>query len=528
MQSEDQKLMDEGAERALLAVLMKKPDVLRELSLTLRSDEFYFEKHRHIFQAIVDLEERKEPVDSITLSRHLRDHNLLDGAGGPAYLAGLRSEVPAVANVGSYLRIVQDCALRRAILETSRKIAHEAASDPSAIRELADSASRRFLDLALTGAQSDILPISEPLAEFVRAVLQGTEQGKQGLTGVPSGFYQLDKMTNGWQPGELIILAARPGMGKTAFALNMLLNAAQDRRGPVTGAIFSLEMSATQLVGRLLSSAARVDSRMLRERRLDGKDATDRFVETVTRLRDLPIFIDETPQITVPEIARKCRKLAHDHGLGVIIVDYLQLMQGNSSSRNANREQQISEISRGLKGLARELEVPVIALSQLNRAVEQRPDKRPMLSDLRESGAIEQDADIIVFLYRQAYYDRLAGQGEEGGGAMMASPDGDDAEVIVAKHRSGSTGKILLTFLGDYTLFANRQNEGPPPPSDEDLRGASATTGFDPDVDFAPPPPAPLEEQSPPPLSAESGGWEDAMMDDFSADFGDDDDDSPI
>lgn len=533
MQNDDQKLMDEGAERALLAVLMKQPDALRELSLTLRAEEFYFEKHRHIYQAIIALDEADEPVDSITLSRHLRDHNLLEGSGGPAYLAGLRSEVPAVTNVTSYLRIVQDCALRRVILETSRKIAHEAASEPGSIRELADSASRRFLDLALSGAQTEVLHIAEPLNEWVATILDVNRGPKDGLTGVPSGFYALDRMTNGWQSGDLIILAARPGMGKTAFALNLLLNAAQDRRGPRAGVIFTLEMAATQLVSRLMASAARVDAGMLRERKLVGKEANNRFITTIPRLQELPIFIDETPQITVAEIARKCRKLAHDEDLGLIIVDYLQLMRGSSSSRNANREQQISEISRGLKALARELKVPVIALSQLNRAVEQRPDKRPMLADLRESGAIEQDADIIIFLYRQAYYDNLAGKDGQDDGPpvpMQASPDGDETEVIIAKHRSGQTGKVMLSFFGLYTLFANRKGDAPPPPSDEDLRGHNTTTGFDPAVDFAPPPPAPLEEQSAPPQHLDAGGWEDALMDDFSEDFDDPshDDDSPI
>lgn len=518
-------LADEQAEQALLGVLLQRSDALRDSAQNLTADDFYYEKHRHIFTAIHALDEARDAVDSVTVTSYLARQGVLEAAGGPQYLARLRSESPLVTNAVSYVEIIKDYSLRRKVVQTAREAMRLAGESTDEATKIADGAVTDFMSLALSGSPSSVQQIQEPLTALIRRIEeQMSAENKGALTGVPSGFYVLDKKTSGWQRGDLIILAARPGMGKTAFALNLLVNAAMDKRSPTPGVIFSLEMGAEQLAGRILSSMARVPGDRMRSGDLTDRQL-DSVYETVSTLKNLPIFIDETPSISVSELSRKCRQLKHEHGLGFIVIDYLQLMSGSSSSRISNREQEISDISRRLKALARELECPVIALSQLNRAVEQRADKRPMLSDLRESGAIEQDADIIIFLYRQIYYDRLTNkQDGEGGGPpvggpaverleMMPSRDGDDAEVILAKHRSGSTGAVMLTFHESFTLFANRVGDGPPTPDDDDLIG-SPTGGFDPDVDFGPPK-TPSVVDGPPPPSIED-------FDDY--DFGEDDD----
>lgn len=522
-------LADEQAEQALIGVLLQRPDAMRDAAQGLTADDFYYEKHRLLYSAIHALDEARQAIDTVTVVAHLARHSLLEAAGGPAYISRLRNDVPSIANAASYVGIVQDYSLRRRVVAAAREISRSASEESEVASALADNAVSSFMSLALSGSRSSVKPIQEPLKELIQQIEEQMSAEKKGaLSGVPSGFFVLDKKTNGWQRGDLIILAARPGMGKTAFALNLLVNAAADKRGPTAGVIFSLEMGATQLAGRILSSMARVPSDRMRSGELSDRQL-DSLYETVTMLKDLPIFIDETPSISISELSRKCRQLKHEHNLGFILIDYLQLMSGSTSSKISNREQEISDISRRLKALARELECPVIALSQLNRAVEQRADKRPMLSDLRESGAIEQDADIIVFLYRQIYYDRLTNKGGDdargGGGGpggapverveMMPSRDGDDAEVIIAKHRSGETGTVMLTFHESFTLFTNRVGDAPPLPDDNDLHGAP-TRGFDPDEDFGPPTSASASPPPPPP------------PDDDEYDYGDDDDDMPI
>lgn len=517
-------LADEQAEQALLGVLLQRSDALRDSAQNLTVDDFYYEKHRHVFTAIHALDEARESVDSVTVSSYLSLHGILEAAGGPQYLARLRSESPLVTNAASYVEIIKGYSLRRKIVATAREAMRLAGESSDEATQIADGAVTDFMSLALSGSRSSVQQIQVPLTSLVARIAEQMSAENRGtLTGVSSGFHVVDKKTNGWQKGDLIILAARPGMGKTAFALNLLVNAAMDRRSPTPGVIFTLEMGAEQLAGRILSSMARIPHDKMRSGDLSERQLTQMY-ETVGTLKDLPIFIDETPSISISELSRKCRQLKHEHGLGFILIDYLQLMSGSSNSKISNREQEISEISRRLKALARELECPVIALSQLNRAVEQRADKRPMLSDLRESGAIEQDADIIIFLYRQRYYDDLTNKNSEaaapgaapGGGdrlEMMPSRDGDDAEVILAKHRSGETGTVTLTFHGPFTLFTNRVGDHAPLPDDIDLVGPP-TAGFDPDVDFGPPR-TPSVVDSPPPPS----------MDDFDGyDFGEDDD----
>lgn len=514
-------LADEQAEQAILGVLLKRSELLRDVASTLTPDDFYYERHRVIFTAVSALDEDRNAIDTVTVVSYLTRHALIEAAGGPAYIARLRNEVPAIANAQSYIAIVQDWALRRRIVAQSRDLMRAASDSAEAAEGIADSAVSHFMSMALAGTRSSTQQIREPLKELLTQISEQMKSSATGgLSGVTSGFHTLDRKTNGWQRGDLIILAARPGMGKTAFALNLLVNAASSKRGPTSGVIFSLEMGATQLAGRILSSASRVPSDRIRSGDLDQRQLDDLY-ETVDLLADMPIFIDETPSISISELSRKCRQLKHEHNLGFIIIDYLQLMTGSQSSKNSNREQEISEISRRLKALARELDCPVIALSQLNRAVEQRADKRPMLADLRESGAIEQDADIIIFLFRQIYYDRLQNK-QEGGGdrpgeEMMPSRDGDDAEVIIAKHRSGETGSVMLTFHESFTLFTNRIGDAPPIATDDDIARFKGVHGFSPDDDFDAPPPGPAEPSSPPPEGRFEG-----------YDFGESDDDLPL
>lgn len=517
-------LADEQAEQAILGVLLQRSDALRDTAQSLAADDFYYERHRHIFAAIHALDEARETVDSVTVSTYLARHAVLEAAGGPQYLARLRNENTVTTNIGSYIGIIKDYSLRRRVVSTAREAIRLAGDSTDGAVQIADTAVHEFMSLAVNESGSTVQHIEEPMSSLLRRIQEQLSQDRQGmLTGVPSGFTLLDRMTNGWQPGDLIILAARPGMGKTAFALNLLVNAAMDTRSSTAGVIFTLEMGAEQLVGRVLSSMARVPGDKFRSGDLNDKHL-DSMYRTVESIKGLPIYIDETPSISVSELARKCRQLKYKHNLGFVLIDYLQLMSGSTSARISNREQEISDISRRLKALARELECPVIALSQLNRAVEQRADKRPMLSDLRESGAIEQDADIILFLYRQIYYDRLAnkpageddGYGGGGGGdrlEMMPSRDGDDAEVIIAKHRSGATGMVTLTFHESFTLFTNRIGDEPPPLDDRDLQGRP-TAGFDPDVDFGPPSTPSVPEAPVSPSMSDFDGY----------DFGEDDD----
>lgn len=470
---------DPSAERAVLGSLLLEPRAMQDVGNGLRPEDFFLESHRAIFRAMLVADDKQTPLDSVLVLKKLRELDLLETAGGGAYLAQLSSAVPTAANVKHYAAIVKEKSVQRDVLTFATKVAQEARGELEDVARFIDDVAQEALGLSTGGVGTKTVHIADALAPAVSlAEKLSSQKNRHAVTGVPTGFHALDKKTAGWQPSDLIILAARPGMGKTAFALNMLVNAAKDRRKKTPGVIFSLEMSKEQLATRLWCAESRVPMEKIRTGDLDDR-VWNRLWNGVVSLKELPIFIDDTPALPIAEMMRKCRQLKHEHDIGVVMVDYLQLMTASAVGKNASREQQISEISRNLKALAKELKVPVIALSQLNRGVESRTDKRPMLSDLRESGAIEQDADIITFLYRDDYYEQMKGVAAGEGGLAPDDPNapptempersGDGTsltEVLIAKHRSGPTGKVELNFHAPYTLFTNLTPDGPPPPGE--------------------------------------------------------------
>ena len=431
---------DIDAEQAVLGSMLTDKDAVNAAIETLKEDAFYREDNRAIYQAIINLYSKSEPIDIITLKDELESMDKFEQVGGYEYLASLPDKVPTTANVQKYIKIVEEKAILRKLIKTANEII-ELGYDPAEdVEDIMDNAEKKIFDIMQSKNQKGYTPIKDVLVESFTK-LEELYNRKQHITGVPTGFVELDYKTAGLHGSELILVAARPAMGKTAFALNIATNAALRGNAPV--AIFSLEMSKDQLVNRILCSEAMVDSNKVRTGKLEDED-WGKLAEAIGPLSETGIYIDDTPGISVMEIRAKCRKLKLEKNIGLVVIDYLQLVQG-SNKRNGSREQEISEISRSLKILAKELDVPVIALSQLSRAVEQRPDHRPMLSDLRESGAIEQDADIVMFLYRDDYYN-------------PDSEDKDIAEVIIAKHRGGSTGTVKLLWMGSYTKFVNLAN----------------------------------------------------------------------
>jgi replicative DNA helicase len=487
---------DEEAERAVLGAMLNDLVAVRgELGpMRLEPDHFYRDGHRAILRAILELEEAKTGVEPVTVRSRMLANGTLALIESGAYLSRLARDVPTTTNVLAYATAVREHATRREILAFGREIARVAQGDVTNVGALVDDVARRALAISTAGQDRSVAHIADILEPFLLHLEDLSRRPTGGLTGVPSGFPSLDRVTAGWQRSDLIILAARPAMGKTAFALNLLANAARDRRTPTAGVIFSLEMAAQQLVGRIWSAHAQVPGDLLRTGRL-GHGEWSRLQTALVELGTSPIFVDDTPQISVPEVLRKCRQLKAEHDIGLVMVDYLQLMRGTSGGRNSSREQEIAEISRGLKALAKELAVPVIALSQLNRGVESRKDKRPMLSDLRESGAIEQDADIVMFLHRDDYYrDDEKGDGAQARPANALSP----TEVIIAKHRAGATDTVNLLFEGRYMRFAD---PGPPSGRDDGSLAGSATAvdvsgapGMPPAPGAYPPPPGPEED----------------------------------
>jgi replicative DNA helicase len=493
---------DLEAERSVLgAILLAADEALSEIGGRLKAEDFYSEQHRVIFRAMLHLADLREPIDLITVSGRLQLAGHLATAGGAAYLTELTSVVPTTIHTLAYANIVKQKSTLRGIMSFARETLYSATAPQEDLENFIDEMARKANEIATSGVARKVLSLREALEPMIHQAEQLSNAGRRGLTGVPTGFHALDKRTNGLQPGDLLILAARPGMGKTALALNLLVNAARDKRRPTPGVIFSLEMGAGQLAQRLWSSSSKVPMENIRSGDISASQWAALY-QSLKELAELPIFIDETSSISIGELMRKCRQLKQEQKIGLVMIDYLQLMSGAGSSKNTNREQIISEISRNLKALARELELPVIALSQLNRGVESREDKRPLLSDLRESGAIEQDADIIMFLYRDSYYQAMKGAnaGTKVGKGRSAEADApalqvDPAmpattELILAKHRSGATGTVELTFLPRFLLFTNKEGDGPPTP-DEPMgmpRGANANGQ---DEDFAPPPPAP-------------------------------------
>ena len=423
------------AEQSLLGGLLIDNDGLPQALEVLKGDEFYREAHRVIYAAVQDLFERAEPVDLVTIAALLAERNELEAVGGATYLASLANTVPSAANISSYARIVNEKALLRRLIQAANEICASAYGGGKDVEAILDQAEAAIFGITESRIRNSYFSLKEVIKKSIETI-ERFQEYRDVVTGVPSHFADLDKLTAGFQKSDLIILAARPSMGKTAFALNIARNAAVE--GVPVG-VFSLEMSKEQLAMRLLCSEARVDSHKIRTGFLSQQECA-KLLAAAGALTDAPIYIDDTANISPLELRAKARRMMADRGLGMVVVDYLQLMKGRENAER--REQEISEISRSLKGLAKELNIPVIALSQLNRKVEDRHDKRPMLSDLRESGAIEQDADVIMFLYRDEVYNK--GTSEPG-----------VAEVNIGKQRNGPTGGVKLAFIGSYTRFEN-------------------------------------------------------------------------
>ena len=426
------------AEESILSAILVDNDTLLEVLEILSPEDFYRSAHQKIFSAISELFSRNEPVDLVTLTNILREHDRLEEIGGAAYLANLVDTVPLAVNAQYYAKIVYDKACLRRLIEKSNSIAKRCFEDRGDVDGVIDFAESSIFEIS----ENKIRPTFYPIGKIIESNIDVLEerQGNRALvTGVASGFTKLDELTAGFQKSDLVILAGRPGMGKTALALNIAKNAAVDSNIPV--AIFSLEMSKEQLSLRMLSSEARIDSSRLR-RGFISQDDWIKITDSAGVLSQAPIFIDDSPNITALEIRAKSRRLKMEKDIGLIIIDYLQLMKSRASAER--RDLEISEISRSLKALAKELDLPVVALSQLNRKLEERSDKRPQLADLRESGALEQDADVVAFLYRDELYNR-----DEN------NPNKGKAELIVSKQRNGPTGFTILTFLDTYTRFEN-------------------------------------------------------------------------
>ena len=428
------------AERTVLGAILVDNQAFNSAAEILTRDDFYRDAHRRIFEAMAVLAEKSEPIDLVTLKNELTRTQSLDAAGGVAYLAGLVEGVPRLENVLPWSRIIREASVLRNLIHASARIAQEATDAQESADSILDRAEQAIFAIAERKIRAGLVPVKD----FIKTTFESIEklsQSKDAITGVPTGFIDLDRMTSGFQKGDLIILAARPAMGKTSFALNIARTAAQATAEPV--AIFSLEMSKEQLVKRLIFAEARIESGLVTRGQLRDSD-WGKLTTAWADLHKLPLFIDDASFLTPLELRAKCRRLKAEHGLGLIVVDYLQLM--GSGGRVENRQQEISSISRSLKGLAKELEVPVLALSQLSRAPEARTDRRPQLSDLRESGAIEQDADVVMFIYRDHVYKPT----EENRGS---------AELIVAKQRNGPTDTVNLVFLREFTRFENRAPE---------------------------------------------------------------------
>lgn len=425
------------AEQAILGAILLEKEALITVSERITPEDFYRPSHQKIYQTMLDLGEKGEPVDLITVTAELQDQRLLEEVGGVSYLSDLAAAVPTAANVDYYAQIVGEKSMLRRLIRVATQIASTGYSASEEVSELIDDAEKKILELSQRRSSGAFIPIKDVLMEtFERIEFLFNNRGKM-TTGIPSGYVDLDRMTSGFQKSDLIILAARPSVGKTAFALNVAQNVAI--RANETVAIFSLEMSAVQLVQRMICAEANIDAHRLRTGMLEDED-WEKLTMGISALSQSQIYIDDTPGVTVTDIRSKCRRLKAERGLGMILIDYMQLIQGRG--RGDNRQQEISEISRTLKMIARELEVPVIALSQLSRAVEQRQDKRPMMSDLRESGSIEQDADIVAFLYRDDYYN-------------PETEKKNIIEILIAKQRNGPTGKVELVFLKNFNKFVN-------------------------------------------------------------------------
>jgi len=428
------------AEEAILGGILLDPEAIGRVMEVLTPDAFYIGAHRDIYRAALDLHTKGQPADLMTVTLWLKDHDKLEHVGGQARLAQMVDRTISAANIDQYAALVMDKYTRRLLIQSGGDIAQLGYDTSTPLENVLDQAEQKLFGITQVRARGGLTATSDILIDTFSEI----EQRSLGvvLPGVPCGFYDLDAMTQGFQRSDLIICAGRPSMGKTAICLNIARNIAALQKLPV--AVFSLEMSKLQLVYRLLSSEVEMESSRLRTGRI-AQNEWEKLGHAISLLSQMPVFIDDTPNVSVTEMRSKCRRLQAEQGgaLGLILIDYLQLMEGNSE----NRVQELSKITRSLKGLARELNVPIIALSQLSRGVESRTNKRPMMSDLRESGAIEQDADLIMMLYREEYYE-------------PDTPDRGIAEVIVTKHRNGPTGTIKLLFEPQFTRFRNLATPG--------------------------------------------------------------------
>lgn len=425
------------AEQAVLGAILLEKEAIILVNDIITPEDFYRVVHQKIFNSMKQITQSGEPVDLVTLTAELQKNQVLDEIGGVSYLTDLVSAVPTAANVEYYARIVEEKSMVRRLIKVATEIASTGYSSSEKVNQLVEEAEKRIFEISNKKSSRGFVVIKDVLEETIDRI-ELLHNNKGDITGISTGYSDLDRITSGFQKSDLIIVAARPSVGKTAFALNIAQNVACRSSVPV--AVFSLEMSASQLVQRMISSEGNIDGYKLRTGKLDGDNDWNKLTMAMSTLSEAEIYIDDTPGINIYDIRSKARRLKAEKGLELIVIDYLQLI--TAKNRSDNRQQEISEISRQLKGIARELEVPVIALSQLSRAVEQRQDKRPMLSDIRESGSIEQDADLVAFLYRDDYYN-------------SETENPDVVEVLIAKHRNGPVGKVELLFLKNYNKFVN-------------------------------------------------------------------------
>lgn len=430
------------AEQSVLGGILIDSNCMAAVSEIIGEDDFYFEHNKAIFAAMLVMFNTNRAIDFVTVSDALTAQGKLDAVGGISYLSNIVSSVPTTANITQYAHIVYEKSLLRRLINAGTDIAnkgYEAADEPDALLEHAE---KSIFDILQGKDSKGVVHIKELLGDTFK-MMQNMAAQKGKVTGVPTGFGYIDQMTSGLQKSDLVLIAARPAMGKTSFALNIAQHAAI--RAGVPTAIFNLEMSKEQLASRIICSEASVGGNKLKDGTLDANDWVS-IGENMQRLEKAPIYIDDSSAVSVSEIRAKCRRLKQQHNLGLVVIDYLQLMQGSGKNKGDNRQNEVAEISRSLKILAKEIQVPIITLSQLSRGPESRTNKRPMLSDLRESGAIEQDADIVMFLYRDEYYN-------------PDSPDKNVAECIIAKHRNGETGTVKLWWNGAYTKFMHMDNQ---------------------------------------------------------------------
>jgi replicative DNA helicase len=425
------------AEESILGAMLLSRDAIATAHETLKPEDFYRPAHANIYEAILHLYSRGEPADPVTVANELTKQNLLDNIGGSGVLVALQAGTPGTTNAAHYAHIIEENSLLRKLITTCGDITHQAYNHPEEPTTLIDHAEQQIFNLTNHRTQTTLATLRDLIGLELDNLEQRYENTTGNITGLPTGYTDLDNQLNGLQPGALYIIGARPAMGKSAFALGIATHITTQTKQPCL--LFSLEMSHTELTQRIITAEAQIDATRMRNGKLHAND-WPKITQAIGTLAEAPLHIDDNPNTTIMEIRGKARRLKAKHGLACIIIDYIQLMTGKG--RTENRQTEIAEISRGLKILARELEVPVIALSQLSRTLEQRLDKRPMLSDLRESGALEQDADTVLFLYRDEVYNET-------------SPDRGLAEIIIAKQRSGPTGTIRLNFIAHHTRFAN-------------------------------------------------------------------------